>query len=187
MSKAKNKINLGCGPLPFHAQHLDIMGGLEGWTLVDKYVKDPKIENWDAEVLLQVPDNSVDIFYASHLLEHLPHKNIEKDLALWFKKMKSGGRLIINVPDMAWLASEIFKYESGQKLESDYFTTFAGDHGLLSVIYGSQSHEGEFHKAGFTEKYISELLFTVGFKNIKTKTGIDAHQMGVIVVIAEKP
>lgn len=181
-----SKINLGCGPLPLHQQHLDIMGDIDDWILVDKYVKDSKIKNWDAEKLTEVPDDSVDIFYLSHLLEHLPHKNIGKDLTLWFKKMKTGGKIVINVPDLCWVASEILKYESGQKLESAYFTDFAGDHGLLSVLYGSQAHAGEFHNSGFTEKYIKKVLGDVGFWNIKTKTGMDAHSMGVVVAIAEK-
>ena len=180
------KVSLGCGPLPLHHQHLDIMGDLDDWILVDKYVKDPKIKNWDAEKLTEVPNNSVDIFYISHLLEHLPHKNIIKDLTLWFKKLNEGGKIIINVPDLAWVASEIFKYESGQKLESNYFTEFGGDHGLLSIIYGSQSHKGEFHNGGFTEKYLREVLGDVGFMNVKIKTGMDSHDMGVIIAIADK-
>lgn len=181
-----SKINLGVGPFPIHQQHLDIMGNIDDWILVDKYVKHPKIKNWDAEKLIEVPDNSVDIFYASHLLEHLPHKNIKKDLTLWFKKMKEGGKLVINVPDLNWVANEILKYEGGEKLTSSYFTEFEGDHGLLSILYGSQVHAGEFHRSGFTEKSIREVLKDVGFWNIKIKVGVDSHNMGVIVAIAEK-
>jgi predicted SAM-dependent methyltransferase len=172
---------------PLHPQHLAIMGDLSEWTLVDKYIDHPDVKKWDAEVLDEVEDNSCDIIYSSHLLEHLSHTHIPAVLSLWKRKLKDGGRLIINVPDLAWVAGQILKYENGGFLEG-VFNTFEGDRGLQSIVYGTHSHEGEYHKAGYTKSSITKLLTDAGFafKDIKVEQFIDAHDFGILFVTCIK-
>jgi hypothetical protein len=178
------KLNLGCGPMPLHQQHLTVMGGdIRSWILVDKYVQHPMIKNWDATVLDEVEDGSAEHIYASHLLEHLPHTEIRDILALWKRKLTPDGRLTINVPDLVWGCSQVLRYASGQIL-SGYFYEFDGEHGLLSVLYGSEAHEGEYHKTGFVDRYLEELLEDVGFTDIKITAEEDAHSMGVLIATA---
>ena len=182
----KVKLNLGCGPMPIHQQHLNIMGpNLREWILVDKYVTHPMIKNWDATKLDEVEDESAEHIYASHLLEHLPYTEIKDILALWKRKLAPGGLLTINVPDLAWGCAQVLRYASGQML-SGYFYEFDGEHGLLSVLYGSEAHEGEFHKAGFVDRYLEELLVELGFEDIKITAEEDAHNMGVLIATARK-
>jgi hypothetical protein len=170
------KLNIGCGPRPFHPQHDNYTGS--GWTLVDKYIRDCGIENWDAEDL---PYKNVDEIYSSHLLEHIPHVKVRNVLSHWYEILGEGGKLTLNVPDLEWVFKEIRKYEQGVPLDG-YYNQFDGEHGLLSIIYGTESHNGEYHKGGFTKTYVEELLSSVGFKEITVSQTIDGHDMGVLFV-----
>lgn len=181
-----SKLNLGVGPMPIHPQHLQVMDNLEEWTLVDKFVQDPNIKNWDAEKLDEVPDGSVDTIYTSHLLEHISHTQLVPVLEVWYRKLKPGGKLIINVPDMEWTARQILRFESGQIL-SGVYADFEGDRGLQTIVYGSHAHEGEYHKACFVRTSLWELLDGVGFEKIKIDQYEDAHDMGILLANCTKP
>jgi len=180
------KLYLGCGPLPIHPQHLTVMSNIDDWTLVDLYIEDEKIKNWDATKLEEVKNNSCDAIYASHLLEHISHRSILKVLTLWRNKLTSGGELIINVPDLVWASRQVLKYENDQMMDSDVFTSFEGTRGLQSIFYGTHEHEGEIHKAGFTKKSITELLTQIGMREISVDSWYDAHDMGVLLAHAIK-
>ena len=175
------KLNLGCGPLPIHPQHYSVMEKPEEWTLVDFYVKDPSIKNWDAEKLEEVENGSCEAIYASHLLEHISHRRISEVLTLWYNKLCDNGQIIINVPDLLWASREVIKYENDQPLSSSVYTSFEGNTGLQSIFYGTHAHEGEVHKAGFTQKSLTALLESIGFKNVAVTPWYDAHDMGVLM------
>ncbi len=180
------KLNLGCGPLPIHKQHYEIMTNPAEWTLVDKFVVSPQVKNWDAEKLDEVAPESCDAIYASHLLEHISHTRIGDVLSLWRGKLKDNGELILNVPDLAWVARQVIRWENMQPLESPVFQSFEGERGLQAIIYGSHAHAGEYHKSGFTASSIEELLKNVGFYDISIRRYVDAHDMGVLLVRAKK-
>ena len=178
------KLCLGVGPLPIHRQHLEILGDVSEWTLVDLYVKDPQIKNWDATKLDEVEDNSIEYIYASHLLEHIPHIQVKDVLKLWYSKLKEGGQLYINVPDLEWAADQLLLLRDNNL--NGYYHRFDTEHGLLSIFYGSQSHDGEYHKSGFTNKYLRELLKEIGFSEVRVKPDFDAHSMGVLIATGVK-
>ena len=179
------KLYLGCALPPFHEQHLKILENVQEWTLVDLYVKHPDIKNWNAIYLSEVADNSVEFIYSSHLLEHIEHSLLEETMKNWYRVLSSGGKLLINIPDLEWFAKKVLSYEAGDTL-GGYYNTFTGEHGLLSILYGSQSHAGEYHKCGFTKRYIVELLTSSGFDIQRVVKFEDAHDMGVILVEAYK-
>lgn len=174
------KLYLGCAEPPFHPQHLAILGNPDDWTWVDYYIDHPKVKKWDATLLTEVENGSCEAIYASHLLEHFPHVKMHEILSTWYRKLAPGGKLIVNVPDLLWTARQLVKYERGGMLDG-YYNQFEGVHGLQSIFYGSQSHEGEYHKAGFTANSLHELLMNVGFEDIHTWTETDAHEMGVVL------
>lgn len=179
------KLNLGCGPLPLHPQHLKVMTNPSEWTLVDKFVNHPDVKKWDAEILMEVANESCDHIYASHLLEHIAHVEVPYVLDRWHKKLAKGGQLTINVPDLAWAAKQVLRFEAKQML-SGLYTDFEGEHGLQSVVYGTQSHEGEYHKSGYTKTSLEEMLDGCGFKEIKVEEWYDAHDMGVLFATCKK-
>jgi len=182
----KTKVNLGCGPRPFNLQHSEIMKNLDEWILVDKYVEGSGIENWDATNLDKLGDLTMEVIYASHLLEHIPHPQVPAVLYHWFRKLKIGGKLILNVPDMRWTARQISKYELSGNLDSDVFTTFNGHNSLQDILYGTHEHEGERHQSGYTKKSLSELLQEAGYSDISVEETYDAHSMGVLIAEAWK-
>lgn len=179
------KLCLGVGPFPIHDQHKQVMGDINAWTLVDLYVDHPAIKKWDARYLNEIENNTCEIIYASHLLEHFPHVEVPDILSTWYKKLKAGGRIILNVPDLEWACKQLLKLEKGYLLDG-YYNTFGGEHGLLSIFYGSQSHLGEFHQSAYTINSFTELLQRVGFRNIKVRKEEDAHDMGVLIAEGTK-
>lgn len=182
------KLYLGCARPPFHPQHLAVLGNPEEWVWVDKYIDHPQVKKWDAETLEEVEDGTVEAIYASHLLEHIPHTRVRHVLQLWNRKLKSGGTLILNVPDLIWACRQLIKLEGGTPLDG-YYHTYQGDTGLLSIFYGTQSHSGEYHQGGFTKSTLGTHLSLSGFnfnfeKDIRQE--MDAHDMGVLIAEATK-
>lgn len=172
------KLCLGVGPFPIHPQHLEVMSDLSEWTLVDLHVKDNRITNWDA-TKLPLENDTVDTIYASHLLEHIPHLDVPHVLKHWYKLLKPGGSLILNVPNLLWALHRVEEYESGVPLDG-YYYDWKGEHGILSVIFGSQSHEGEYHKSAFTPLSLKIQLIDTGFESVGIKSYVDGHDMGIL-------
>lgn len=185
------KLYLGAADLPIHPQHLEIMGNVDEWTFVDKFVQNKYNKPWDAETLVEVKDNSVEKIYASHLLEHFSHTKIQTILETWYNKLKEGGELIINVPDFEWSCRkfiEILDNERNNKPNSGYYNKTISpedhEHDFLQIFYGSHSHEGEYHKCGFTEESIRHLL--KNFKKVQVKRETEAHDMQCLIIHAIK-
>lgn len=174
------KLFLGCGPLPIHKQHLEIVD--DSWIFVDLYVNDPKIVKMDIRKL-EYPDESVSDIYCSHGLEHIGLKEVVPTLIEWRRVLEKGGRVIINVPDFEWAARELLSQIEGNNPRSHVFNTPAK---LMEIFYGNQDHEGEFHKAGFTQKMLYICLKDAAFDNIKIKKLYEAHEMGCLLAIARK-
>jgi hypothetical protein len=162
------------------------MTNLDEWTMVDLYVEDPKIKKWDATTLEAVGDKTCECIYASHLLEHISHTRILEVLKLWKDKLCEGGQLILNVPDLLWASRQVVKYENDQIPDSGVYTSFEGNTGLQSIFYGTHYHEGEYHKAGFTRKSLTELLEKADFKNIQVTEFYEAHDMGCLLSTCNK-
>lgn len=175
---------LGCGPSPVHPQHLEVLGDKE-WTFVDLYVKEPHIKNWDAKTLTEVGDESVSEIYSSHTLEHFEHAQVPEILRTWQRKLIKGGKLTLNVPDLMWAFKLVRRLEAGSPVDG-YYNAYAGEHGVLSILFGSQSHDGEYHKGAFTESYLRDLLVAVGFQDIDIECKEDGHDMGVIIAVCRK-
>ena len=100
------KINLASGQRPFG----------EGWTNID--IKDqgyPVDILTDAKDLSMIPDESVDIIVAHHLVEHLPLHHLEMYITEWRRVLRKGGILSVFVPDLreitkGWLEGRINTY-----------------------------------------------------------------------------
>jgi len=62
-----------------------------------KEVRSWDVQDGDAQYLATIEDQSMDWVHSSHCLEHLQHPKIA--LVNWLRVLKSGGYLIITVPD----------------------------------------------------------------------------------------
>lgn len=99
---------------------------------------------------------SVDLIYASHVLEHFGRFEVELVLADWYRAIRPGGLVRIAVPDFAAVVALY-----GQEGLRD------GMSGLVGLVCGGQRNEYDFHKIIFDEAFLTFLLSKVGFKDIR--------------------
>jgi predicted SAM-dependent methyltransferase len=135
------KLHIGCGEkiLPGYI-HID----KKSYPHVD-YVT-------DCSDLHMFDDNSVDLIYACHLLEHIERYNIDKVLREWFRVLKPGGVLRLSVPDFESLIEVYDKYKD---LEL-----------ILGPLYG-RGNEYNKHYVTFDFRYLKKRLQIVGFDEVR--------------------
>lgn len=111
------KVNVGCGlaPIPGYV-NLDnspsllvqsnpilrrVTNTLEWLVGIPLYTRfPPGVSRHDVRKGLPFGDNSVEVFYTSHLLEHLPRDEAENVLREAYRAMVPGGLLRIALPDL---------------------------------------------------------------------------------------
>jgi predicted SAM-dependent methyltransferase len=141
----KIKLHLGCGNkfIPDFI-HID---------LIDM----PHIDyNSDVSNLKMFGESSVDLIYASHVLEHFGRFEFRRILAEWFRVLKPDGILRLAVPDFAACAK--IYYEQGLA---------NGLNGLIGLISGGQKDQYDFHKMIFDEEFLTDELRKLGFRDIR--------------------
>jgi SAM-dependent methyltransferase len=84
-----NGIDIGGKPDPITA-HRDIFSGMGDVRVWDW-------EDGDAQLMAGIPAESLDFVHSSHCLEHLVNPRV--GLKAWFNLLKSGGHLVVTVPD----------------------------------------------------------------------------------------
>jgi SAM-dependent methyltransferase len=99
-------------------------------------------------------DNTVDLIYAAHCLEHFSHRKTSTVLAEWFRVLKPGGILRLSVPDFDALY-EIYK-ESGKEIDS-----------ILEVLMAKQDYKYNFHMTVFNQSSLERVLKNVGFQEVR--------------------
>ncbi|WP_200330683.1 DapH/DapD/GlmU-related protein [Thiocystis violacea] len=110
----------------------------------------------DVAHLDAIPSATVDLIYASHLLEHFGRWEFRAALTEWRRVLKPGGRLRLAVPDFAACAK--LYYEQGL---ADGLT------GLIGLICGGQRDSHDFHKMIFDEPFLTRELQGLGFRQVR--------------------
>lgn len=105
-----------------------------------------------ADKLDMFADNSVDLIYNCHVLEHFRRYQIEDVLREWYRVLKPGGILRLAVPDFEKLV-EVYQKTKDLKL-------------IMGPLFGRQDYPENTHYIVFDYAYLTELLTRVGFKNI---------------------
>jgi SAM-dependent methyltransferase len=98
---------------------------------------------------------SVDLIYASHVLEHIGRHDYLQVLAEWHRVLKPGGVLRVGVPDFRSIAEE---YVAGQ--------LDGGLRDLVGLCVGGQRDDTDFHKMVFDEDLLAEALLGTGFVSV---------------------
>jgi predicted SAM-dependent methyltransferase len=107
---------------------------------------------------LPVADQTFDMVYSSHVLEHFPWTGVDSVLKEWARVLKIGGELRIVVPNLRYVAQRIL---DDTILPEDYW-----------VLYGEQDYPKNFHAAGFTPRTLKSLVESIGgFENIQLQEG----------------
>lgn len=135
-----NKLHLGSGKKI-----------LPGFTNIDARKVSKEIHVDNVATLETVPDHSVELIYACHVLEHFGRHEYEDVLRCWFRKLQPRGVLRLSVPDI--------QKASGLYLSGEY--TLEQMYGFM---YGGQMHEYDYHKIGFDYQTLSNALVRVGFE-----------------------
>jgi predicted SAM-dependent methyltransferase len=123
---------------------------IQGYINVDKYNPGADAQ-WDAGHL-QLNDCSVALIKSYQTIEHFGHEEFLPILKEWFRVLKPQGELHINTPDIIDSCALVAKDPSRQW--------------LLARIFGNQSHDGQFHKWGYTVAELSNLVGMAGFANV---------------------
>jgi len=106
-----------------------------------------------AERLDMMHDNTVDLIYACHLLEHYGRHEVGAVLAEWYRVLKPEGVLRLSVPDFA----AVCHLYDAEGLKDGYS-------GLVGLVCGGQRNCSDFHKAIFDEPFLRCLLKKAGFR-----------------------
>jgi predicted SAM-dependent methyltransferase len=139
------KINMGCGWRDFGEDWVHIDGG-EYKHLDYKSISD----------LSQFGDGTVDLIYASHIIEYFDTEELEPLLEEWNRVLKAGGVLRVAVPDFAQI-SELY-HSKNYTLDK-----------FIGLLYGRMPMGTEtiYHKMVYDFDLLKEVLELNGFSNIK--------------------
>lgn len=107
---------------------------------------------------LPVPDETFDIVFSSHTLEHFGWNGVEKVIKEWSRVLKVGGELRLVVPNLRHVAKRIL---DDQLIPTDFW-----------VLYGEQDYPKNFHAVGFTPNVLKSLIESLGiYEDIQVKEG----------------
>jgi len=107
---------------------------------------------------LPVPNETFDIVYSGHTLEHFSWTSVDKVLKEWVRVLKVGGELRLVVPNLRWSAKRILE---DTLVPYDYW-----------VLYGEQDYVKNFHAVGFTPATLKLLVESLGvFEDIQMREG----------------
>ncbi len=127
---------------------------IEGFTNVDL---DGEADIHADVTDIPLPDNCADEIIAIHVLEHLERWNAPKALAEWYRLLKPGEILIIELPDIIKCCKNLLNN--------------VRDEDSIHGIYGDPSQQNPLmcHRWGYTEKELTGLLEKAGFVDIESK------------------
>jgi len=138
------KLNLGCGKRDFGSDWIHIDGA--------EY---PHLDSQNIESL-DYRNKSVDLIYASHVIEYFDRREVLSVLKEWKRVLRIDGVLRIAVPDFYQMA-KLYLVDS-YDLEK-----------FLGPLYGKMVmlKKTIYHKTVYDFNDLKELLEEVGFRNIK--------------------
>lgn len=152
------KLDMGCGNRP-----------APGYTGVDLH------EGADIQGSLtrvELPNGCATHIYSSHALEHVRKAEVIPALIEWLRLLEPGGKLILRVPDLEWCVK-------------NWIQTGCRNGWEMDTIFGSQEHEGNVHKTGFTRLILHFYLTRAGFIVDRWQT-IQSHGQPTIEFFAHK-
>ena len=162
----KNVINLGSGETKLSQMNYteDLVDYNE--ITVDLDLKNSPMICADMRNLSMISEESVDLVYSSHSLEHVAFHDVKTCLLEWFRVIKPGGEVRVIVPNL----KRIFEYIKNGNILDKVYDSDCGPISAIDMIYGYRKflyHGNEFmqHKTGFTKESAEIILVSLGFTN----------------------
>tara|TARA_R100000030_G_C3250220_1_gene122776 strand:+ start:570 stop:1115 length:546 start_codon:yes stop_codon:yes gene_type:complete len=139
------KINMGCGWRNFGSDWVHIDGG--DYEHLD-YQNITRLE--------QFKDNSVDLIYASHVIEYFDREQVTDVLKEWQRVLKPNGVLRIAVPNF-------------ETMVSLYLSKKCKLNQILGPLYGKMAMGDKtiFHKTTYDFDSLAHVLNLCGFGHVK--------------------
>jgi len=139
------KLHLGCGDkhIPGFV-HIDV----QPFPQVDHVAP--------VEKLPLIEDDSVELIYACHILEHFGRHNVLNVLKEWYRILKPGGILRLAVPDFAAIV-EVYNNEK----------FLDGYSGLIGLLCGGQRHSFDYHNMMFDKNLLTSFLHQANFTTVR--------------------
>lgn len=165
----KIKLNLGCG-----------IRIVKGFINVDNYLDEEKLKaksddyistEWQEGAVfmrgdmrkLPFSDNYADYIECADAIEHISHRDIGRVFGEFYRVLKPGGNIVLATVDFDELARLWVDCSKGS-LGVPFLDSYVD---LFQIIYGSQKHEGEFHRMPFNSAILFNLLLASGFEKDK--------------------
>ena len=126
----------------------------EGWKVLNIQKKEAVDYVGDITDLSQFEDNSIDEIYASHVIEHVALKNVQKTFKGINRILKDNGKFYISVPDMDILCKVFLDPKAPTKVKFH----------IMRIMFGGQIDDYDYHYVGWNYTFMKEFLFKTGFK-----------------------
>ena len=139
----KIKLHLGCGKKDFGKDWIHIDGG--------------SFEHLHSHDISALPfdDKTVDLIYASHVLEYFDRSEVTGVLQEWKRVLKKGGILRLSVPNFDVLSR---RYQQGAPLKE-----------VIGPLYGRWNMGGQwvYHKTTYDYDNLKSVLLNSGFCDVR--------------------
>ncbi|MDC0490310.1 methyltransferase domain-containing protein [Paracoccaceae bacterium] len=166
-------LHLGCGG-----------DNIKGWVNLDLYDFDEADtsrsgSHYDIKMdirQLDLPDNSADKILLVHVMEHFVRWEALKMIRHWYDKLKPGGVLIIETPDLDKCIEWYLKGKDAPHMQTPLGTLNMG----FTQFYGNQWSEIDFetHRYVWTKPELKRVQLEVGFSNVEISNEAKFHQAG---------
>jgi predicted SAM-dependent methyltransferase len=151
-SKKEIFINLGSGPVK----------GKDNWINIDLHGADICC---DLRKGIPLRKNSVNKIYSSHMLEHIPFKELDKFIAECYRVLKHGGELSVCVPN-ARLYIDCYLKKKNFKSEEEMFSEAIVKTGSSIDQLNYIAYLGGLHHYMFDEENLIKTLKLSPFKSV---------------------
>lgn len=155
-------VDMGCGDNKIHPSFIGVDPHAESNSInVQAYMWDTPFE-----------DNTVDLITCFMALEHVSKFQVPPTLQEFERILKPGGVLALIVPNLKYVLEEwISNPNNGWEMD---------------MIFGTQLHEGEYHKTGFSVEIIEHYFTVVPSLKILNIYDINAYTQWSYGILARK-
>jgi hypothetical protein len=156
---------------------------------VDLRTDDPNITyHCDIRRLPNDWEKHFDIAIADNVLEHFDFKDSAEVLAEWYRILKPGGYLELNLPDMTSVAEAIVEGRWDASIQGSIYGDQGHPYWMQEPFGGTDEDTGRWlphsfaynhHNSGYTPVFIIKLLNDLGYEKVEVQRYPINHQMMV--------